>query len=138
MIQVGLALIAREGCYLIRRRPATAGSPMPGYWEFPGGKCEGDESPEEAARREACEEVGIAIVVGRRRRVIEHRYPHGLVELHYFDCLTEDPRAEPAPGSGFRWVPAGDLPTYTFPEANGPILVELAREADPRPRGEAD
>ncbi len=101
---------------------------MPGYWEFPGGKCEPEESPEQAARRECAEETGLAVVVRRLRRVISHRYPHGHVELHYFDCETESPDAEPELATGFRWVPAPDLPGLPFPEANEPILIELAHE----------
>ncbi|MBX6313459.1 MAG: (deoxy)nucleoside triphosphate pyrophosphohydrolase [Isosphaeraceae bacterium] len=126
MIRVGIGLVGREGRYLIRRRPPLPGSPMPGYWEFPGGKCEPGESPEGATRRECEEELGIPIIVGPRRRVTVHQYPHGLVELHYFDCALADPTAEPAPESGFRWVAAQDLPDYQFPEANEPVLRELA------------
>ena len=56
--RVGIGLIARDGRYLIRRRPPLPGSPMPGVWEFPGGKCEPGESPEQAAARETLEETG--------------------------------------------------------------------------------
>ena len=126
-IRVGIALVGRGGAYLIRRRPPLPGSPMPGVWEFPGGKCEPGESSESATARECLEESGLAIVVGARRRVTTHEYPHGRVELHYFDCVLADPRAEPDRASGFRWVEAGELPALPFPEANGPILDELAR-----------
>jgi 8-oxo-dGTP diphosphatase len=116
--------------YLIRRRPDRPGSPMPGVWEFPGGKCDPGETPAAATLRECREETGLGIVLGPLRRVITHRYTHGLVELHYFDCALENPDAEPDPGSGFLWVPARTLPSLTFPEANGPILDELARPAE--------
>jgi 8-oxo-dGTP diphosphatase len=99
---------------------------MPGVWEFPGGKCEADESPEAATVRECGEELGIPVVLRGLRRTTTHRYHHGLVELYYFDCTTEDPRAEPDASSGFRWVAAGDLPALEFPEANEPVLRELA------------
>lgn len=101
---------------------------MPGYWEFPGGKCEPDESPEAAVLRECREELGVPIVLGNRRRITTHLYPHGLVELHYFDAETESPVAEPVPGSGFLWIAAADLPFYQFPDANEPVLQELAAE----------
>jgi hypothetical protein len=63
------------------------------------------------------------------RRVVEYRYPHGWVEMSFYDCLTEDPLAEPARGTGFRWVAAEELTSLPFPEANGPILEELAHES---------
>ncbi|QDV38004.1 (deoxy)nucleoside triphosphate pyrophosphohydrolase [Tautonia plasticadhaerens] len=124
--RVGIGLVRRDGRYLIRRRPPIPGSPMPGLWEFPGGKCEPGEPPELAARRECLEETGLVVEISRKRRLITHRYPHGLVELHYFDARPADPSSEPAPDSGFLWVPAGTLPGLTFPEANAPILAELA------------
>ena len=123
-IRVGIGLIGREGCYLIRQRPP--GSAMAGRWEFPGGKCEPGESPEDATARECLEEVGVGVVVGEQVRRIVHRYPHGLVELHYYRCTIE---GEPAADSGFRWVPVGELPRYHFPEANDAVIAALAREA---------
>ena len=127
-VRVGIGLISRAGHYLIRRRPPLPGSPMPGLWEFPGGKCDPDESAEAATARECREETGLDVEVGRLRRVTTHRYPHGLVELHYFACRPDQPGAEPAADSGFLWVPAGELASYEFPEANGPILADLARD----------
>lgn len=124
--RVGIGLIGREGRYLIRRR--RPGQVMAGVWEFPGGKCEPGESPESAAGRECREEVGLVVEVGRLRARFVHEYPHGVVELSYYDCRTTDPTAEPAEGSGFRWVAAADLPGYTFPGANEPVVAELARE----------
>lgn len=131
-IPVGIGLVARDGRYLIRLRPP--GGPMPGVWEFPGGKCERGETPGEAAARECREEIGLDVVLGRLRRRLDYRYPHGWVELSYFDCTLADPRAEPDPRTGFRWVAAEELPSLTFPQANEPILEELARDARGTPR----
>ena len=133
MTPVAIALVRREGCYLIRLRPEMPGSPMPGVWEFPGGKCEPGESPERAAACECFEETGIAIEVGPRRRTVAHRYPHGEVTLHYYDATPLDPHTRPTEGSGFRWVAARDLSSLTFPEANGPILEALAFEGTEGP-----
>ena len=127
-VRVGIGLIKRDGCYLIRRRPPLPGSPMPGVWEFPGGKCEPGESPAEAAARECREETGLSVRVVALRQSRTHRYPHGLVELHYYDCEPDHDAAEPAAASGFAWVQAERLPDLTFPEANSPILRALADE----------
>lgn len=102
---------------------------MPGVWEFPGGKCEPGETPEQATIRECREETGLAIVAGRLRRRLVHRYPHAWVELFYFDCRTADPASDPPVDTGFRWVEARELPALEFPGANESILEELSNEA---------
>ena len=125
-IPVGIGIIRRGGSFLVRRRPE--GSVYAGFWEFPGGKCEPGESPAAGTARECLEETGLTIVVGHLRRITIHRYPHGLVQLHFFDFTTHNPSAEPHAGSGFEWTPAGALASLRFPEANEAILEELAQE----------
>jgi 8-oxo-dGTP diphosphatase len=120
----GIGLIRRGGDFLVRRRPE--GTLYAGYWEFPGGKCEPGETPAQTTARECQEETGLDVVVGRLRRVIEHHYPHGPVRLFFFDCEPADPAAEPAADSDSRWVPAIELKRLGFPEANEPLLEELA------------
>jgi mutator protein MutT len=132
-LRIGIGLIRRAGHYLIRQRPFLHGSPMPGLWEFPGGKCEPGETPADATLRECLEETGLPILLGPLRRSLVHQYPHGLVELHYFDATPIDPLAEPSPDSGFLWTPARLLPTLTFPPANAPLLLELAAENETGP-----
>jgi mutator protein MutT len=124
-IQVGIGLIRRGDCVLVRRRPK--GTVYAGYWEFPGGKCEPGEEPARATARECLEETGLSVEVVRLRRVTTYRYPHGPVELFFHDCVSRDPLDEPAAGSGFRWVKAADLASLEFPEANEAIIEELAR-----------
>jgi mutator protein MutT len=124
---VGIGLVRRHGEFLVRRRPE--GTVYAGYWEFPGGKCEPGETPAQTTARECREETGLDVVVGRLRRVIEHRYPHGLVRLFFFDCGPADATAEPAADSGSRWVPAAQLLNLRFPEANDPLLDELSEES---------
>ena len=125
-IAVGIGIIRRRGCFLVRQRPK--GTVYAGFWEFPGGKCEPGESPAAATARECLEETGLVVTVGPLRRITTYRYPHGLVELHFYDCTTESPAVEPHAGSGFEWASAGTLASLRFPEANEAILVELAQE----------
>ena len=129
---MGLGLVRRGHAFLVRQRPE--GTVYAGYWEFPGGKCDPGESPAQATARECFEEIGLRVVVGELRWVTTHHYPHGLVELFFYDCSTEDPGAEPAEGSGFQWVPAARLGSLRFPEANEAVLEELARP----PSGQGD
>jgi 8-oxo-dGTP diphosphatase len=101
---------------------------MPGYWEFPGGKCEPYETPAATTCRECWEEAGLRVIAGQTRKVIIHEYAHDLVELHYIGCICADPLAEPSPDSGFQWVAAQELLAHRFPEANDAIVTELAQE----------
>jgi mutator protein MutT len=128
-VRVGIGLVRRGDRFLIRRRPP--GTAMAGYWEFPGGKCEPGEPPDQAALRECREETGLEVVLGPLRRVITHRYPHAWVEIFYYSCETTSADADPDPATGFEWVAARELPSRRFPEANAPILDALARESGP-------
>ena len=126
-VLVGIGLSQRDGKYLVRQRPE--GTVYAGYWEFPGGKLEPGESVEETTARECYEETRLEVVVTKLRRVIEHHYPHGYVRLHFFDCIPATADAEPSAESGCQWMDAADLAGLRFPEANEPILDELARKA---------
>ncbi|MDG3004413.1 (deoxy)nucleoside triphosphate pyrophosphohydrolase [Paludisphaera mucosa] len=127
LILGGIGVIRRGDRFLIRRRPP--GTVYAGYWEFPGGKVEPGETPEQATVRECLEETGLAVVATRLRSVVEHAYPHGRVRLHFFDCTPADPVAEPAPEHACIWVPAKGLAGYRFPEANDAILAQLVAES---------
>lgn len=84
-IQVVAAVVWREGRLLMTQRPP--GGPIGLQWEFPGGKIEPGETPEDALRREIHEELGVAgeplEELGRER----HDYAHGTrVELVFLRC----------------------------------------------------
>lgn len=129
--QVAIALVRRGSSFLVRIRPP--GGPMPGVSEFPGGKCEPGESPEDAAVREVEEEAGLRVRVIELRRSFEHRYPHGWLELYYFDCEALAADSEPNPASGFRWAEVRELPTLTFPPANEAVVADLVATTDDSP-----
>jgi 8-oxo-dGTP diphosphatase len=124
--RVAIAIVRRGNEFLIRVRPP--GGPMPGVYEFAGGKCEPGESPDETALREAHEEMGMEVTILRLRTEFEYHYAHGHIHLHYFDAEPAPLNAEPAPETGFHWVHGSVLPTLTFPPANEPIMKALADE----------
>lgn len=120
MVDVGIALIRRGDTVLICRRPPHV--PLGGYWEFPGGKREANETIEQCVVRECREELGIRVVPIRRLDVIEHTYEHGRVRLFPFICdlASGEPAAQQA--EEMRWVSPSELADYPFPPANKPIL----------------
>lgn len=109
-MQVTAAVIKRDGLVLIARRPG--GGRHPGAWEFPGGKVEPGESPEECLARELTEELGITVEVGKRLSAISHEYPDLSIDLIVFSC--EITSGEPADlgCSAHRWVRPGELNGY--------------------------
>jgi 8-oxo-dGTP diphosphatase len=118
---IAIAVVEQDGQFLIGRR--EAGVALAGLWEFPGGKVEPGETPEQAAVRECREETGLTVaVVGAYERV-EHRYAHGDVVLHFFACRPIE--AGQTPHARFRWVPADELVHYEFPPANAALVERL-------------
>ena len=100
-VAVGV-ILKSDGSCLLGQRPA--GKPYAGYWEFPGGKLEKDESVSQALARELKEEIGIEILGSEPWQVIEHDYPHAYVRLniHLVKKWTGDPRG--LEGQSLAWV----------------------------------
>lgn len=121
-MQIAIAVIEQNGMYLIGRRPA--GVALAGLWEFPGGKVQADETPEEAAVRECREETGLDVTVVGRYPNVEHQYEHGHVSLAFFACRLGTAEQQPAPP--FQWVSAARLGDFQFPAANA-TLVDLLK-----------
>lgn len=99
--------------------------PLPGLAEFPGGKCQPDESPAACAVRECREETGLAVVPVRLLLRQQFEYPHGAVDLHFWLCEPADPQAVADDHAGFRWVGRGELRSLPFPEGNRELLALL-------------
>ncbi|MFN3653438.1 MAG: (deoxy)nucleoside triphosphate pyrophosphohydrolase [Armatimonadota bacterium] len=123
-VEVALALIWRDGCLLVTRRPQNVH--LGGFWEFPGGKCLPGEAPEACAEREALEEVGVRCRARDRRSPLRFTYPERSVVLYPIDCdyICGPPQALQV--AEWRWVPAAELKDLSFPPANQPLMDELA------------
>lgn len=118
---IAIAVVEHEGRVLVGRRPE--GVPLAGLWEFPGGKVDERETPEEAAARECLEETGLAVRVGEPYPTVEHEYEHGWVKLHFFAATPVEPLRPPR--EPFRWVPISELERYAFPAANDRVIRRL-------------
>jgi len=118
------AVIERDGRYLITRR--LQDTHLAGLWEFPGGKTAPGEPPADALRRELLEELGVAAEVGELLESVDWTYPEKTVHILFFRCaLQGEPR--PQQGQEMLWIPAAELPSRPFPEADAQLIDRLAR-----------
>lgn len=122
---IAVAVVERNGCFLAGRRPE--GVPLAGLWEFPGGKVEPGETPEEAAIRECREEAGIEVRAAGIYEPVDHQYAHDRVRLHFFACVPTDSAAAPKPP--FEWIAAARLADLPFPAANAALIEVLSRRS---------
>ena len=122
---VAAALIVRGGEVLIgQRRPDQ---PMALLWEFPGGKIEAGESPEQALARELDEELGIRATIGPRVTRVRHNYRHGgAVDLQFFAVHEFAGEIEGRIYQQVRWVRLEDLSDYEFLAADRGLIRDLA------------
>lgn len=125
---VAAALLDEHGRVLIQRRPA--GTALAGLWEFPGGKVEAGESPEQALIRELDEELGIAVAVDSLVPVAfaSHRLDarrHMILLLFRCRDWRGAPRALAA--AELRWSPVADLHGFAMPPADDVLVAALAR-----------
>lgn len=121
---VSAAVVERGARFLVTRR--LRGTHLEGCWEFPGGKCEPDETREACLEREIREELGCGVVIGAPLLSVSHDYPDRTIELHFFRC---DLAAEPQPllGQEIRWVPRQELRSLEFPPADEALITLLER-----------
>jgi 8-oxo-dGTP diphosphatase len=116
-VAVGI-LIRSNGDFLMTTRPA--GKAYAGYWEFPGGKLEANETVVEALRRELIEEIGVVIEdVGIWRSSVVD-YPHALVRLTFCKVSTWTGQLHMRESQQFAWQ---SLPVQVAPVLAGTIPV---------------
>ena len=122
---VAAALIIRDGQVLIgQRRPDQV---MALKWEFPGGKIETGETPQQALARELYEELGIQAIIDRPVIRIRHNYRHGgAVDLQFFAVHEFAGEIENHIFNEVRWVKLSDLPEYDFLAADLGLIRDLA------------
>ncbi|WP_147653580.1 Nudix family hydrolase [Vulcaniibacterium gelatinicum] len=124
IVQVVAGVITdARGRILLARR--TEGRDLAGLWEFPGGKREGDESPEAALARELHEELGIRIEPGPPLIAVPHRYPHKRLRLDVRRIAAWRGTPRGHEGQALAWVPPHQLPRYPMPPADVPVVAAL-------------
>ena len=119
------ALIDADGRVLLAQRPP--GKPMEGLWEFPGGKVEADERPEETLIRELKEELGIVVSEPCLAPLTfaSHAYPNFHLLMPLYVCRRWEGIVTPLENQQVKWVKPNQLRDYKMPPADEPLIAHL-------------
>jgi 8-oxo-dGTP diphosphatase len=119
------ALIDADGRILLARRPE--GRSMAGLWEFPGGKVEAGEKPEQALIRELHEELGIVVKEPCLAPLTfaSHTYDDFHLLMPLYVCRRWEGFVTAREGQGLAWVRPAKLRDYPMPEADIPLVAHL-------------
>jgi 8-oxo-dGTP diphosphatase len=122
-IPVVAALIRRQGKVLVGQRP-DSGS-LARTWEFPGGKMELDESPEQALGRELKEELGIEAEVGPLKFAASHTYGKTGILFLFYEVKFWKGQIKTQQHLDLKWVTPKELGLLELPEANSKFLNRI-------------
>jgi A/G-specific adenine glycosylase len=122
-LEAVIAVIRKEDRYLIQKRPETG--LLAGLWEFPGGKIEPGEEPEQALGREVREELGVELTGIRFLTSVEHAYTQFRVTLHAYACqVSAPPRLR---RDTHRWVTLKGMRRFPFPSGSVRLIRFLEK-----------
>ncbi len=121
-IEVVAAVIVREGRVFATQRGYGE---WKDWWEFPGGKMEAGEAPEDALRREISEELAADVQVGQLLTTVEHDYPGFHLTMHCYLCTLAGSRLSLLEHEDARWLPRAELHSVKWLPADVEALKEL-------------
>jgi 8-oxo-dGTP diphosphatase len=125
VLVAAVALIDPDGRVLIAQRPP--GKSMAGLWEFPGGKVDAGETPEQALVRELKEELGIDTAASCLAPIAfaSHGYETFHLLMPVFACRKWNGIARPREGQTLKWVAPRELSHFPMPPADLPLVAML-------------
>jgi 8-oxo-dGTP diphosphatase len=119
------AFVDADGRVLIAQRPED--KPMAGLWEFPGGKVESGERPEQTLIRELKEELGVVVNENCLAPLAfaSHAYPDFHLLMPLYVCRRWEGTVTAAEGQQLAWVRPNRLRDYEMPPADVPLIAHL-------------
>jgi 8-oxo-dGTP diphosphatase len=120
-LHVACAIIERDGLVLATRRSARMSLPL--KWEFPGGKLEAGESPQECLHRELREELGVSVEIGAGLPAVTHCYHDFTCTLYPFICTLSSAELTLHEHDQLIWLPPRQLHTLDWLAADLPVLA---------------
>ena len=126
LLVAACALIDADSRVLIAKRPE--GRPLAGYWEFPGGKIEAGETPEDTVIRELAEELSVKVTKPCLAPLTfsTYDYPEFHILLALFVCRRWEGTPAPREAQEIKWVRANRLRDFRMPPADEPLISHLA------------
>ncbi|MEJ5918800.1 MULTISPECIES: (deoxy)nucleoside triphosphate pyrophosphohydrolase [unclassified Corynebacterium] len=125
-INVTGAVLVRDDKVLAAKR--GAGKSLAGYWEFPGGKIEEGETPEQSLARELREELMCDAKVGEHVTTTEHEYDFGIVILSTYYCTLESGEPQLTEHEEIRWVNGSEMTELMWAPADIPAVEIISKE----------
>lgn len=125
LLVVACALVDADNRILIAQRPP--GKKLEGLWEFPGGKIDPDERPEDALIRELHEELSISVKAPCLAPLTfaSHAYDDFHLLMPLYICRRWEGFVQPREGQAVKWVRARDLRNWPMPPADEPLIPHL-------------
>jgi 8-oxo-dGTP diphosphatase len=121
--KVTAAILRKDGKILIAKR--QSGDAFEGKWEFPGGKIEERENPEQCLRRELLEELGIDTIINNIICIVPYTYTKGSILLYAYEVTHSKGDFKLNVHDEVKWVDICDLGMYNFLEADKLIIKKL-------------
>ena len=125
MMMVTAGILLKDTRVFIAKRRSTGR--LPGKWEFPGGKVEPGETPEQGLRRELSEELEIEAIVGNCLGENVHRYNFGTVRILFYRVYWDGGEMRSRDHEGYAWAPLDQLMNYDFAPADWPFVKRLTK-----------
>lgn len=126
--EVVAAVVCYGEKFLCMRKGATRFDYTSHKFEFPGGKIEAGETPQEALRRELLEEMDYPVTVGRKLVTVEHSYPDFDITMTAYLCEAESAVFTMREHEAFLWCDRNELPTLDWAAADIGIVDALLSE----------